>query len=432
MLARKCRPVAKRKSHIPDSTPERIIPETPTCLIILVCALVIWPLHCRPSEGNKTRYRTIRITKQTFAPAVTALGTVNPQVGAEVRLGARIPGKVEHLRANVGDLVKKGQVIAELEKDELKAIVEKQRAELNKTLINLASLETLGPIEIEKAEAEWGRLKATQDLEAAEYEREAALFEKNFTSKQNLDLAKEELLVAQKELEASSKTLELTRNRLKEDLKWQKSEVESARATLRIAEVELSYATLRAPISGTIASVSTQEGETVAVGLSTPTFVTIIDLNRLQVETYVDEVDIGKIKIGQRATFTVEAFPSIDIEGEVVAIYPKAILKENVVFYNVIVKNLKPPSVDLRPEMTANVSIFLEPREDVLVVPAGSVAKSGGSNFVYVLKDGKPVRREVRIGWKQGRFLEITEGLDEGDEVLEDHSDWKEGKSWPE
>lgn len=397
-----------------------------TYLIILVCALGIGLLYCCSSGGKKAKYRTIRVTKQKFSLSVTALGMVKPQVGAEVRLGARIPGKVEHLRANIGDLVKKGQIIAELEKDELKAVVEKGKAELSKALINLTALENLGPIEIEKAESECGRLKAIHDLDAKEHERQSILFKENLTSQQKLDQAKEEFLVAKKELETSSKTLELAREKFKEDLKQLKAEVKSARAALRITEVELSYATLRAPISGIIASVSTQEGETVAVGLSAPTFVTIIDLDRLQIETYVDEVDIGKIKIGQKAIFTLEAFPSIDIEGEVVAIFPKAILKENVVFYDVVVKCLKSPPVILRPEMTANVSIFLKPREDVLVVPARSVKKAGGINYVYVIKDKKPVRREVRIGWRQGRFLEIIEGLDEGDEVLEDHSDWEE------
>jgi len=395
-------------------------------LPIFFCTLGIWSFHCCSSGGNKAEFRTIRVTRRTVSPSVTALGTVKPQVGAEVRLGARIAGKVERLRANIGDFVKKGQIIAELEKDELKAAIEKRKAELNRALVNLAAEETLGPIELEKAEAEWRRLKSIHDLEAAKYERHIVLFKENIKSKQILEQAREELLVAKKELETSLKTLELTKNRFNEDLKRLKAEVESARAALKITEVELSYATLRAPISGIIASVSTQEGETVAVGLSAPTFVTIIDLDRLQVETYVDEVDIGKIKVGQKANFTVEAFPSINIEGEVVGIYPKAILKENVVFYNVVINNTKPSSAALRPEMTANVSIILESREDVLLVPAKSVKKSGGANFVYVLEKGKPVRREVRVGWKQGQFIEIIEGLKEGDEVLEYHGDWDE------
>ncbi|MDH5468611.1 MAG: efflux RND transporter periplasmic adaptor subunit [Candidatus Aminicenantes bacterium] len=418
--------MSKSRGHILDSTPHRIVPDTLIFIIVFLCTLGIWSFHSCSSGGDKAEFRTIRVTKRTLSPAVTALGTVKPQVGAEVRLGARIPGKVERLRANVGDFVKKGQTIAELEKDELKATVEKRKAELDKAFINLAATKVIGPIEVEKAEAEWGRLKAIHDLEAAEYERQATLFEEKLTSQQILDQAREELLVARKDLEASLKTLELTKNRFNEDLKRLKAEVESARAELKIAEVELSYATLRAPISGIIASVSTQEGETVAVGLSAPTFVTIIDLDRLQVETYVDEVDIGKIKVGQKAIFAVEAFPSIDIEGEVVGIYPKAILKENVVFYNVVVMSTKPSPVVLRPEMTANVSIFLESRKDVILIPAKCVKKSGGADFVYVLENGKPVRREVRIGWKQGQFIEIREGLKEGDDVLEYHSDWED------
>ena len=416
MLNKQLKSVSKSRSHFSNH---------PIYLIVFLCMLGTWLFHDCSSGGSKAEFRTIRVTKRTVSPAVTALGTVKPQVGAEVRLGARIPGKVEHLRANIGDFVKKGQIIAELEKEELKAEIDKRKAELNRALVNHSAEETLGPIEMEKAESEWSRLKAIHDLEAAEYERHEALFRDDITSQQILEQTREKLLVARKELDTSFKTLELTKKRFNEDLKRLKTEVGSTRAALKIAEVELSYATLRAPISGIIASVSTQEGETVAVGLSTPTFVTIIDLDRLQIETYVDEVDIGKIKVDQKASFSVEAFPSVDIEGEVVGIYPKALLRENVVFYNVVIKSVKPSSVALRPEMTANVSIFLESREDVLLVPAKSVKKSGGASFVYLIENGKPVRREVRVGWKQGLFIEIIEGLKEGDEVLEYHGDWE-------
>jgi len=425
MSVRLYRPVVRRRNQIQVSTLDRIIRETPIHPIFLACILGTFSLNCCSPGGSRAEYSTIRVARRTFSPLVTALGTVKPQVGSEVRLGARIPGKVEHLRANIGDIVTKGQIIAELEKDELQAVVEKRQAELNRALINLAAREALGPIEIERAEADSIRLQAAYELDVIEYEREAALFEQNLTSRQNLDQAEEELLVARAEFDASSKTLDLTRKKLQKDLEELKADVDIVRAELRIAEVELSYATLRAPISGIIASVSTQEGETVAVGLSAPTFVTIIDLDRLQVETYVDEVDIGKIEIGQKAMFSVEAFPSIDIEGEVVRIYPKAILRENVVFYDVVVKSLPTSSVYLRPEMTANVSIYLNPREDALVVPASSVIKTGGTSFVYVIENGKPVRREVQVGWQQGRYLEITGGLNEGDEVLEDHSDYE-------
>ncbi len=398
----------------------------PVFLIIIISTVLTVFYQCGSSKKRSADFRTFLVTQRSFSPAVTALGTVKPQVGAEVRLGARIPGKVEHLRANIGDFVEKGQVIAELEKAELNASVEKRRAELNRALANLSAEEVLGPLGIEKLEAEKDRLISIRDLDEREYERQKTLFNDKLTSQKILDQAREELLIATKDLEASSKALQLANSKLEEDLKMLKADIESARAAVRIAEAELSYATLKAPISGIIASVATQEGETVAAGLSAPTFVTIIDLERLQIETYVDEVDIGKIEIGQKATFSVEAFPSIDIHGEVAAIYPKAILRENVVFYSVIVKGLNSQQVILRPEMTANVSIFLEPRENVLIVPATSVKKSEGTNLVFLLEKGKPVRQEVQVGLKLGRFIEIINGLKEGDEVLENHSDWEE------
>ncbi len=398
----------------------------PVFLIIIISTVLTVFYQCGSSKKRSADFRIFSVTQRSFSPAVTALGTVKPQVGAEVRLGARIPGKVEHLRANIGDFVKKGQVIAELEKAELNASVEKRRAELNRALANLSAEEVLGPLGIEKLEAEKDRLISIRDLDEREYERQKTLFNDKLTSQKILDQAREELLIATKDLEASSKALQLANSKLEEDLKMLKADIESARAAVRIAEAELSYATLKAPISGIIASVATQEGETVAAGLSAPTFVTIIDLERLQIETYVDEVDIGKIEIGQKATFSVEAFPSIDIHGEVAAIYPKAILRENVVFYSVIVKGLNSQQVILRPEMTANVSIFLEPRENVLIVPATSVKKSEGTNLVFLLEKGKPVRQEVQVGLKLGRFIEIINGLKEGDEVLENHSDWEE------
>lgn len=398
----------------------------PVLLFIVLSTALLSFNQCGSARKSRIDLDTYLVTQRSFSPAVTALGTVKPQVGAEVRMGARIPGKVEHLRANIGDFVKKGQIIAELEKAELNAGVEKRRAELERALANLSAKEILGPLEIEKLQAERDRLISIRDLDEREYERQKALYNDKLTSQQILDQAREEMLKATKDLEVSSKALQFAESKLEEDLKQLKTEVESAEAAVKIAEAELSYATLRAPISGIIASVSTQEGETVAVGLSAPTFVTIIDLERLQIETYVDEVDIGKIEIGFKATFSVEAYPSIDIEGEVSAIYPKAILRENVVFYNVVVKSLNPRQVILRPEMTANVSIFLEPRKNVFAVPVTSVKKTGGSSFVYLIKKGKPVRQEVQVGLQMGRFIEIKEGLNEGDEVLVNHSDWEE------
>jgi RND family efflux transporter MFP subunit len=167
-----------------------------------------------------------------------------------------------------------------------------------------------------------------------------------------------------------------------------------------------------------IASVSTEEGETVAAGMQAPTFVTIIDLERLQVDAYVDEVDIGKVQVGQRAAFTVDAFPATEFEGEVSAIYPKAVIQDNVVNYDVVVDIETPYHGRLRPEMTASVTIFLEKREDVLAVPAKAVQRERGKNVVYVLADGRAEPREIKAGWRDDQWIEVATGLREGETVL--------------
>ena len=148
---------------------------------------------------------------------------------------------------------------------------------------------------------------------------------------------------------------------------------------------------------------------------------------RLQVEAYVDEVDIGKIKVGQHVVFTVDAFPASDFEGKVVAIYPKATIQDNVVKYVVAVEIATPYEGRLRPEMTTSVSIQLESRT-VLAIPSSAVRREGGKHFVLLSVNGRPEPREVRLGWKDGPWTEVAGGLTEGQEIFLDLPETEKGK----
>lgn len=359
-----------------------------------------------------------RVVRRDFASTVLATGAVKPQVGAEVRVGARISGKVERLHTNVGDVVKKDAVIAEVEKADLEATVAQREAEVQAAVGKLSAAQTLLPKEIEKAQADVTKWEASVARAERQLARQDDLLKKNFTSEQARDLAQEQLSVAEAELVSARKAFELAEMRLTEELKQARAEVERAKAALANAKVQLSYATIIAPIPGIVGSVSTQEGETVAAGLNAPTFVTIIDLNRLQVDAYVDEVDIGKIKVGQRAVFTVDAFPDRDFEGEVVAIYPKAVIQENVVNYDVVIEITTPYVGLLRPEMTASVTIFLEARTNVLAIPVRAVKREQGRSLVWVLRDGRAEPREVTAGWRDGQWIEVMAGVEEEESVL--------------
>jgi RND family efflux transporter MFP subunit len=295
-------------------------------LFAAIAAAAIWWNAADKPVSKKTVPVTTTATsahirhREQISP-VLATGAVRPQVGAEVRVGSRISGKVEHLYANIGDKVKKGQIIAELEKADLQASAARAGAEVQVAEAKIADADS--------------RLK----LAGLEYGRQQNLIKKDFTSRQALDKAV-------KEKESAEAGLNLAQK-----------ELEAARAALKEAEVKLSYATITAPITGVIGSVSTQEGETVAAGLNSPTFVTIIDLNRLQTEAFVDETDIGKVKVGQQAVFTVDTFPDREFEGEVTAIYPKAVIQDNVVNYDVVIGIKTPYQGILRPDMTTSVTI---------------------------------------------------------------------------
>ena len=390
-------------------------------LAVAASASVFWWRKTLDARQKELKPVMVTAVRRDFTSSVLATGAVRPQVGAEVHVGARISGKVTQLKANIGDMVKKGQVIAELEKEDLEAVVAQRQAELDLARAKLSALEALRPKDIPKAQAEVDQWKATRALAQKELEREDGLLKGDFTTQQARDRAREQLSVAEAQLVSAQKRLEALITRYDEDLKQARAEVARAQASLEQSRVQLSYAIIVAPISGAIASVSTQEGETVAAGLNAPTFVTIIDLDRLQVDAYVDEVDIGKVKPGQKAVFTVDTFPNQEFEGRVDAIYPKAVIQENVVNYDVVIEITGPFAGLLRPEMTASVTIFLDQRKDVLALPVKAVGREQGKNVVYVAdRDGHPARREIKTGWKDGQWVEIVSGLSEHEPVFLD------------
>lgn len=342
---------------------------TTSVVILGLIAVAAFVTYSRAGKDKlEAAVTTAVVEKRDMGSLVQATGIIKPKVGAEVKVGARITGKVEHLYANIGDRVKKGQVLVRLEQDDLKARADQAEA---------AYLEVLAAFD-----------KAKLDLE-----RDKPLAKEGYISQQNIDALQNAYDMA-------------------------KARVMKAKADQNYAKAQLSYATITAPIGGTIASVTTQQGETVAAGLSAPTFITIIDLNKLEVNAYVDETDVGKIGVGQEALFTVDTFADRDFKGKVTAIYPRAVLQENVVNYITLI-SIENSEGKLKPDMTANVTITLKKKKDVLVVPGAAVVREGGKKYVLLpAKDGKATRKEVKTGWKEGTYIEITSGLKEGDVVV--------------
>lgn len=337
-------------------------------LVIAGLAVAGWALLPGRSRGKEPALKTARVVRRDIGSTVIATGIIKPMVGAEVKVGSRVSGVVKRLRAQIGDRVAAGQVIAELDDAEL-------QTKLN---LNVATLE---------------KSKADREYSRSNLERLRPLFEKKFVSEQELDQAENGVKVTE-------------------------AQVGQAQANVELARVQLEYARIYAPVSGVIASISTQEGETVAASFAAPTFVNIIDLGRLEVQAYVDETDIGRIGEGQEAAFTVDTYAETEFRGKVTAIYPKAVIQDNVVNYVVTIGITDAQGRTLRPEMTANVTVFLEKRENALVVPTPAVFRDGGERFVTVLENAVRERRKVKVGWRDGAYTEILEGLVEGETVV--------------
>ena len=191
--------------------------------------------------------------------------------------------------------------------------------------------------------------------------------------------------------------------------------MDKSKSDLAAAEVDLSYAVIRAPISGTVASVSTQEGETVAASFAAPTFVTIIEDNALELVAMVDETDIANVRPGEAVRFTVEALPSQEMRATVKRIDPVATIISGVVNYPVTA-SIRKDAYLLKPDMTANISIQTEEHQ-ALVVPNAAIQRDSEDRFVYVLSGEKPVMRRVVCGTRDSGFTEIKKGLVPGDRV---------------
>ncbi|MEW6363864.1 MAG: efflux RND transporter periplasmic adaptor subunit [Acidobacteriota bacterium] len=337
-----------------------------------IAAIIIGllPVACNRPGGNQagTQGSVVPAKMMDLPAQVIATGTVNPRVGAQVKVGPRVSGRLEHLNVQVGDRVKKGQILAVLEQKDLRA-------------------------NVSKAEAALRDAGAAARYAEANYERMKNLLPKGYISQDAVDAA----------LKGRDSAL---------------AQVKNAQATLEYAEVQLSYATVTAPIDGIVGSVSTQEGETVASSFSAPTFVTVIDLGRLEVDAYVDEVDIGGVKIGQKATFTVDAFPDQVFDGVVEAIYPQAIIQDNVVNYDVIINITESYEGLLRPQMTATVTINLDSLKGALVIPVKAVRHEAGKAFVMVPSGEGFTQRPVTLGRESGDFVQVKAGLSQGDKVL--------------
>ena len=356
-------------------------------------------------------------TRKDIFQKVLATGTVTLKTGAEVKIGARISGQLNKLMVKIGDFVRAGDTIATIEHEDLLARVARVRADLKTEKARLEKIRNERPLEINKSRATLEELNAQFGLAEKMFVRNQALKEEGVVSDKAVDEAEERLMVLGAQIKLAEEELKLNESRLESDVRLQEAVVEKARATLREERTRLSYATITATIDGIVAFVSTQEGETVVAGLSAPTFVTLIDLSKLEVTAFVDETDIGKVKVRQKVKFTVDAYPEKFFVARAREIHPKAIIKDNVVNYEVMLEIDRKNIFLLRPEMTANIVVTTGVRKNALTIPRGAVKRSGKKSFAVVKSNGGADEKVIELGWRDGDDQEVVSGLSENEAV---------------
>lgn len=330
---------------------------------------------------------TAKVSRNSISNVVTATGTVEPITKVEV--GTQVSGIIDKLYADYNDVVKAGQLIAEMDKINLQA-------------------------ELESAQAQLASSQTEYEYQKKNYARNKVLYEKK--------------LISDSDFETATYNYEKAKNAY-----------DQSKASMVKVRRNLEYATITSPIDGVVINRAVEEGQTVAAGFETPTLFTIAkDLTQMQVIADVDEADIGQVQDGQHVTFTVDAYPNDVFEGKVTQVRLEATTESNVVTYEVVI-NAPNEELKLKPGLTANVTIYTLERNNILAVPAKAfrfvpditslenmgitIAEetprtTSGKKVIWQQNGQILTPKLVSVGTTNGNITEITDGLQEGDTIV--------------
>ena len=440
--------------------------------LIALSALGGWAYF---GKQNRLEYRTARVELGEIEVTVSATG--NPNAVVTVQVGSQVSGNIKELHADFNTRVKKGQLVARIDPEIFEAKLSQARANLDNARAAVLNARAM----LQKTEADIANARASlEGAKANMAKAKVSVLDAQIKLKSRIGLFKEggisaeERDSAQANYDSNVAALEATQAQeqaaqfgiraaqaqhevTKAQLAAGEAQVKQQEAALRQAQIDLDHTYIRAPVDGTVVSRNVDVGQTVAASLSAPTlFLIAQDLTKMQVDTNVDESDVGRVRVGQAATFTVDAFPGEMFKGKVVQIRQAPINVQNVITYNVVVA-VPNPDLKLFPGMTANVKILVDRRENVLRIPSAALrfrppdlkdqrgrggegavreaaqsaptvggtgvrrgAASADSQTIWVLGDDKKPRPvAVKLGVTDGSFSELTEGdLKEGQEVL--------------
>ena len=375
-----------------------------TAVVVVTLASAFFIVKPKKVNADKINIETAKAEKGSISKTITATGTLEATTTVEV--GTQVSGIIENIYVDFNSFVKKGQIIAQIDTTNLVAALEQSKASLDNA-------------------------KAELDYQQANYDRLSPLNDKRLISQSDYDQTVYNLNKA-------------------------KANYNSSLAQHKKNEINLNYAFIQSPIDGIVLNRAVEEGQTVAASFNTPTLFTIAnDLTQMRVEADVDEADIGQVKEGQRVQFTVDAYPDDIFEGEVTEVRLEPTVTNNVVTYTIII-SASNPEFKLKPGMTAETEVFVQEKNDILVVPSKAlrfapdeklltsymmgqpdtetaagprasemaenfqpqINSAKGNNIVWVKKDSTIRPVPIVTGMNDDINVEIIEGLNPGDDVV--------------
>jgi HlyD family secretion protein len=304
-------------------------------------------------------YRFATVERGGVTSVVSATGTLNPVVSVQV--GSQVSGQIREIFVDFNSQVKRGQVIAQIDPDSFALRVSQAMADLEAARANVLTQRA----NVAALQAQVSRARVELAEAQRDYERNRSLYERNFISTAVLDRSKAALDASRETLRSAEAQLAVGQSQVRNV----EALVKQREAQLAQAKVDLERTTIRAPVDGVVVKKSVEPGQTVAASLQAPElFVIAQDLREMQVETSIDEAEVGRVRVGQPATFTVDSFPGRTFRGTVSQVRKAAQVVQNVVTYTAVIATSNPNQM-LFPGMTANVRIVVDARENVLKVP---------------------------------------------------------------
>jgi HlyD family secretion protein/macrolide-specific efflux system membrane fusion protein len=392
-------------------------------LVLLMVGVVLagggWYVFGRSDTNTKPEVLgTAAIEKRTVRKVLEATGIIKAQVGAQVKIGARASGVIEQMLVKIGDQVHKGQLIAVIDSRDAEAKVAQAEAALRRQESELAKVRVVYPLRIKEAEALYDLAKVKQEYEDKNYTRKKQLVDRKLAAVDDADQAYQNAMVARNDVLAKKATLVRTEQEFKKELGSRRRAVAEARAQLELNRIQYSYTRIRSPIDGTVSQVTAQEGETLVSGLQVSNLITVLDPLRLEMWIYVDETDVGQVRLGMPVEFTVDSYADKVFRGTLDRIYPEPEIRDNIVYYQAIVKLNREQARQLRPEMTTQCRIVVREKVDALAMPNAALKWVDGRMVVFrVGADDAATRLEPKLGLEGMRYTEVLSGLAAGDKV---------------